>query len=369
MTLDQTFRVEEVTGELLDGGQGKQTLMQLIDHKTARSHWKGQDTGICCHHNRDVTPKPQQGMGLPPPIGKKTLPPQGEKMNPQLDDMIDPPWGENLCPPKGEEQATQRVLHATRQQDRRTTPPEGEEHTPPEGEERACRSRHQTPLQLKCKGLDPPMNNAVNYPRLRPPQLRSGVAVHGGNKRQHRKENKDSRLARQEAQPVTTYWNRHHIQQIQAPRCTQPSTWRNDMCPRGLALHHPAAPTLVRYATGGCPVYTGKNWTPAQMAEAVARGPHVSARVPDAIAQLGKEVQEKVRRGQARVVLWDSIKENPRAQLKISPVAMIPHKSRQYRAILYLSYQLKLKDGTFFQSVNDTTTLTAPAGAIDQLRQ
>lgn len=44
---------------------------------------------------------------------------------------------------------------------------------------------------------------------------------------------------------------------------------------------------------------TGKDWAYVQMAKAVAHGPPVSALAPDAIAQLQKEVQEKVRKGQA----------------------------------------------------------------------
>ena len=46
---------------------------------------------------------------------------------------------------------------------------------------------------------------------------------------------------------------------------------------------------------------------------------------------------------------------------------MIPHKSRKYRAILDLSFRLKLNDGTYLASVNEGTTLEAPAGAIDQM--
>jgi hypothetical protein len=85
------------------------------------------------------------------------------------------------------------------------------------------------------------------------------------------------------------------------------------------------------------------------------------------VAQLQGEVREKVANGQARVVLWDEIKGNPPPQLKISPVAMIPHKSRQFRAILDLSFPVKLEDGSVVPSVNDSTTKTAPRGAIDQI--
>ena len=76
---------------------------------------------------------------------------------------------------------------------------------------------------------------------------------------------------------------------------------------------------------------------------------------------------DKVAKGQARVVLWDDIKDTPPQQLKISPLAMVPHKSRAFRAILDLSLSLRLADGSSVTSVNDSTTKTAPYGAIDQL--
>jgi hypothetical protein len=100
---------------------------------------------------------------------------------------------------------------------------------------------------------------------------------------------------------------------------------------------------------------------------AVERGPHVSALEHDAIAQLEEEIPEKVKAGQCKVVLWDDIKHNPPEQLKISPLAMIPHKSRKYRAILDLSFRLRLKNSSVVPSVNEATTLEAPTGAIDQM--
>jgi hypothetical protein len=86
------------------------------------------------------------------------------------------------------------------------------------------------------------------------------------------------------------------------------------------------------------------------------------------MAQLEQEVREKVAKGHARVVDWETLKRTGVPQeLKISPIAMIPHKSRGFRAILDLSFGVKLRDGTRIPSVNESTTLTAPAGSIDQL--
>ena len=119
-----------------------------------------------------------------------------------------------------------------------------------------------------------------------------------------------------------------------------PTTWRGDMCPSGLALHHPAAASLLQYATSGCLVMPRRDWTYEEIKAAVLRGPHVSALEPDAIQQLADELEHKVWCGQARIVKWEKIKHNLPKHLKVSPLAMIPHKSRKYRAILDLSFGL-----------------------------
>jgi hypothetical protein len=103
------------------------------------------------------------------------------------------------------------------------------------------------------------------------------------------------------------------------------------------------------------------------MQAAIDRGPHKSALLPDAIGQLRLEVEEKVAKGQARVVDWEDIKDNPPPQLKISPISVIPHKSRKYRTILDLSFSIRLKDGTMVPSVNEASEKTAPRGAINQI--
>ena len=46
---------------------------------------------------------------------------------------------------------------------------------------------------------------------------------------------------------------------------------------------------------------------------------------------------------------------------------MIPHKSRLFRAILHLSFSIRLANGNQVPSVNDTSDKTAPQGACDQM--
>jgi hypothetical protein len=113
-----------------------------------------------------------------------------------------------------------------------------------------------------------------------------------------------------------------------------------EMAPQGLALKHKAAGVLTEWAQFGCPTRTGRDWTLSEIQVAIERGPHQSALEPDAIVHFANKVTSKVNKGQMQVVLWDNIKTNHPRQLKVSPVAVIPHKSRAYRSILDLSFAL-----------------------------
>lgn len=139
------------------------------------------------------------------------------------------------------------------------------------------------------------------------------------------------------------------------------------MRPSTFALRHPAAAALLEYATNGCPVDCGTNWTLPQLEAAVQQGAHPSALTPEATAYCRNEAFERVNEGMATKVLWDDIKHNPPPNLKISPIAAIPHKSRQFRVILNLAYELKFGT-TKLKSVNDATDKTlAPQHSMHEL--
>ena len=131
---------------------------------------------------------------------------------------------------------------------------------------------------------------------------------------------------------------------------------------------HPFSPTLDQWSKDGCPVDCGPDWSSDHIITALKRGPHISATSPDAVKALIAETDEKVKNGYARVVRWGDIKDNIPTQFKLSPVAMIPHKSRSFRTILDLSFRLRNKQ-KLFPSVNSNTTLLAPAESMVQLGQ
>jgi hypothetical protein len=64
---------------------------------------------------------------------------------------------------------------------------------------------------------------------------------------------------------------------------------------------------------------------------------------------------------------WDKIKHDPPHQLKVSPVAAIPHKLCTFCSKLDLSFKLRFAPGKVIASVNDKRDKWAPRGAINQL--
>jgi hypothetical protein len=111
------------------------------------------------------------------------------------------------------------------------------------------------------------------WPGLRPPMLTDGSRVNGENKRQLKRENKARRIEKQLNQEPVSHWTTHGGQFKMPPELEGIDEWEGEMCPSGLALHHPAAATLLGYAVGGCPTNTGKPWTRQQMQEALIGDP------------------------------------------------------------------------------------------------
>jgi len=96
---------------------------------------------------------------------------------------------------------------------------------------------------------------------------------------------------------------------------------------------------------------------------AVTRGPHVSSLVDDDIEQIQHKAREKVTQGFAKIYLWEELKKNLPAALKLSSLVMIPHKLWKYWAIPDLSFAL-LVNGFALPSVNKATEKCAPEEAM-----
>jgi hypothetical protein len=76
----------------------------------------------------------------------------------------------------------------------------------------------------------------------------------------------------------------------------------------------------------------------AQITKAIRRGQHSSALTSTAIAHFVNKLKQKVACSQAKLIRWRDIRNNPPAELKISPISAIPHKSKPYQSILDFHY-------------------------------
>ena len=94
--------------------------------------------------------------------------------------------------------------------------------------------------------------------------------------------------------------------------------------------------------------------------------PHPSADTEEAMKALHNDTKEKVANVYAKVIIYGDLKENLPAKLKISAVAMIPHKSRSYHTILDPSLYLRQKM-TLMQSVNSARVKHAPEKSMIHL--
>ena len=96
------------------------------------------------------------------------------------------------------------------------------------------------------------------------------------------------------------------------------------------------------------------------------QGPHLSAQEPDAIAQMQIKVSEKVAQGLANIYLWEDPKKDLPKAHKLPPLAMILQMSLKYRAILGLSFALRI-NGYHLSSVNEESKKCVPMKAMGQL--
>ena len=118
----------------------------------------------------------------------------------------------------------------------------------------------------------------------------------------------------------------------------------------------------------GCPVEAGRDWTCAELEAAI----EYSSQPMDGEArkQLCEETYEKEKRGMVEILKWSDLKTLPEDEfpkkLKASHLFGVPHKSWNWRAILDLSWILQMLGYDLDSVNNDSSTKTAPRGAIDQ---
>ena len=154
---------------------------------------------------------------------------------------------------------------------------------------------------------------------------------------------------------------------------------RKLMDPEPWMRFHPFVETLERWSNG-VPVDCGPPWSQKAMVTAVSRGPHTSALTPDARQLITDEMDYQVAAGFSEIMTWAEVQALKPAQLKVSPLAVIPQVGRRGRLLLDLSFAVHSPRGggkrarrayasavPLAPSVNDTTTKQSPEYPVKEL--
>jgi hypothetical protein len=105
------------------------------------------------------------------------------------------------------------------------------------------------------------------------------------------------------------------------------------MAPSACVNFHPFAKTLKEWEMG-VPVDCGKKWTWETIEAAVQKGAHKSATTPESIKSIAEDVAYQVKAGYAKIISWEDLSRSRPANLKVSPLAVVPQRNRRGRMIL-----------------------------------
>jgi hypothetical protein len=112
-----------------------------------------------------------------------------------------------------------------------------------------------------------------------------------------------------------------------APMTVAQGKQKKLMSPSACVNFHPFTETLCQWEEG-VSVDCGGNWTRDQVDAAIQQGPHTLALTPEAIDLIEEDVAYQVQWGYAEIVEWEWLQHRIPAQLKVSPLAVVPQKNR-----------------------------------------
>jgi hypothetical protein len=141
-------------------------------------------------------------------------------------------------------------------------------------------------------------------------------------------------------------------------------------------LIHPFGAELKEWQKGVV-VECGPAWSRDAIDVAVARGPHPSAMLPEAIQLVHEEVAYQIEAGFSELVMWEDIEGDLPDCFKISPAAVIPQANRRGRLLLDLSFKVRRPPQknqrrrrmgeVLAESVNDLTTQNSPSAPVKEI--
>jgi hypothetical protein len=113
------------------------------------------------------------------------------------------------------------------------------------------------------------------------------------------------------------------------------------------------------------------DWDWSVIEAAVERGPHPTARTPESITLFTKDIEYQIKAGFCQVFPWEELKHCLPANLKISPVAVVPQVGQRGQIILDLLFPVYQNiNGVVTmtqESVNESTVLKVPSEAVKEI--
>jgi len=140
------------------------------------------------------------------------------------------------------------------------------------------------------------------------------------------------------------------------------------MTPTPSIKYHPTFEMLLDYASAGCPIDCGPDWSIEHITATIKCSPHLSTKNPAAAASIWVKTLEKVAQGYAQMVKWDNGTISKQIHPKNSKFYPLQpcHKSCLLCTILDLLFKLHLH-GQCMASVNENTTPQSNHKAMEQL--
>ena len=134
--------------------------------------------------------------------------------------------------------------------------------------------------------------------------------------------------------------------------------------PRVIALLHDTSELIDAYSQDGYSTGCGEDWAVDQMEAALQIRTYPSSDTEDAMKALHNETRGKVVNGYAKIIRYGELEKTFRQRYKISPMAMIPHKSRSYHKSFDFSFQLLKKGRIISRHASLKTLIEADLSTI-----
>ena len=131
------------------------------------------------------------------------------------------------------------------------------------------------------------------------------------------------------SRPTTLVASPHKCAQGKRRKLTEPAPWMR---------FHPFLATLVEQWASGVAALCGEPWSEAPILAAIERGPHTSPLMPEARDLIDNKMQYQIQAGFSEMILWSNVQHSYPANLKVSPLAVIPQVGRRDRLLLDLLF-------------------------------